>query len=385
VNSSKVFEIFRKDLDDIRQEASFFKDFKNVLVIGTGGSALGGKALFRFGIQKTKTSVKVIFLENVDSLDFLNAIRDCPRNETGVIVISKSGRTTEPLMLFATLLELWRGFDCTRNALVITEDSEENDLLRLAKEKGIRIFFHDKEIGGRFSIFSVVGLLPSVIANIDVQKFLDGAKKVLRSFDLEKNYHQCSIFNEALLQYKVISAGVNQHVVMCYSACLASFTQWCCQLIAESLGKKESFGVTPIAACGTIDQHSMLQLFLEGPKDKYFTIITQQNNAGTVRIGNLVSSRVLNILSGHNINELMIAHQTATIEALKKRADVRVLHFDEFDLESLGFIMMTFVIETIAIGLIADIDPFNQPGVEEVKRRVLIYLDEIKSKKVVNV
>lgn len=380
VDSLKVFSILQRNIDDIKQEAERFKQFDDIIIIGTGGSSLGGKALLHFGMQFLKQSKNIVFLENIDSMSFLMSIKNFNQKHTGVIVISKSGRTTEPLMLFTTLLEMWQEFDCKTNCLIITEDSGDNDLLCIAKEKDIRVFYHEKDVGGRFSVFSVVGLLPALITGIDVSKFLSGAKKVLSALRLEKDYKHSIIFNNALSQYKWIKKGINQHVIFSYSNFLEDFGKWCSQLIAESLGKREHFGVTPISVKGTVDQHSMLQLFLDGPKDKYFTVITQQHNSGTIRVNPSVKSRILNSISGHNIDDLMISHQRAIIEVLRKRANVRLFHFDEFDLEALGFLMMTFMVETIAIADIARINPFNQPAVEESKKLAMLYLSEMKQK-----
>ena len=178
--------------------------------------------------------------------------------------------------------------------------------------------------------------------------------------------------------YEVFKSGkIREHVLMSYSDMLEDYGKWYVQLVSESLGKTEDFGITPVRAIGTIDQHSMLQLFLGGPSNKLFTIITQKSNFKTPNIDTKLSSNVIKKLNNHNIRDLMCSHQKATIEVLRKKASVRVLEFEQFNIQTLGFLMMLSFIEVVTIAKLANINPFDQPAVEESKRLVLKYIEEI--------
>ena len=178
--------------------------------------------------------------------------------------------------------------------------------------------------------------------------------------------------------HKVFASGkVNQHVLMAYSDLFEDFGKWFAQLVGESLGKTEKFGITPIRAIGTVDQHSQLQLFLGGPRNKLFTVIVQKNNTDTPKIQTPIDSSVIKQLNGHSIQDLMLSHQKATIEVLKKVASVRVLEFEELNIETIGFLMMLFFVEVITIAYLEGINPFDQPAVEESKKLVMQYLAEI--------
>lgn len=379
IKNLDIFNVVYEDIGDIESISNQFAKYKSVLVFGTGGSSLGSKALINFKALFDGKKSKVHFLENVDSRSFINTINSCDKDNTGIIVISKSGRTTETLMLFLTLISTWKDFDYKNNAIAITEDSKNNDLRMLAESKGMKIYEHSNKIGGRFSVFSIVGLLPSLISGVNARRFLDGAKKVLSEINSCKTYQDCKIYNEIINTCELLKNGVNHHVIFSYSDFLGDFGKWFVQLTAESLGKTANFGVTPISAVGTIDQHSMLQLFLGGPGNKYYTVITQKNNVETNRINSQIpEAKTLANLNEHNIHELMLSHQKATIEVLKKKAHVRVFDFEEINEEAIGYMMMLSFVETVAIADIFNIDPFDQPAVEESKKLVSMYLNQIK-------
>jgi glucose-6-phosphate isomerase len=306
----------------------------------------------------------------------MNVINNCDPNTTGIIVVSKSGKTTEPLMLFLTLCEIWKDFDYENRAIAITELSENNDLRILAESKKMSVLEHNSNIGGRFSVFSNVGLIPAHLESIDIDLFIRGAKNVITDIISSKNAEECRLYMDITSMYKVFANGkINEHVLMTYSDFMEDYGKWYVQLVSESLGKTENFGITPIRALGTVDQHSMLQLFLGGPSNKLFTVIIQKNNVETLKISNLFNSKIINHLNGHNILELMSSHQKATIEVLRKKASVRVLEFEEFTMETLGFLMMLSFVEVMTIAKLADINPFDQPAVEESKKLVLKYLE----------
>ena len=378
IETLDVFKVINDDVAPIKEIAKKFDDCEKILVFGTGGSSLGGKCLVNFEAMYSGNESRVIFIENTDSRNFTNIIENCDPESTGVIVISKSGKTTEPLMLFLTLCEIWKDFDFENKAIAITELSENNDLKILAESKKMEVLEHNPKIGGRFSVFSIVGLLPAVLGNVDTDIFLNGAKNVINDIMGSKTYEECRLFSDIVSMHKVFESGkINQHVLLSYSDMFEDFGKWFVQLVGESLGKSEDFGITPVKATGTVDQHSMLQLFLGGPLNKLFTVIVQQTNLETPKINESVDSKIINHLKNHKIHDLMASHQKATIEVLRKKAPVRVLEFEEFNIETIGFLMALSFIEVITIAKLANINPFDQPAVEESKKLVLQYLDEI--------
>lgn len=377
ISSLEIFKVLNNDTAPIKELAKKFDKFEKILVIGTGGSSLGGKSLVTFQSMFANKKSRVTFVENIDSLHFTNVLERCNPHKTGIIVISKSGRTTETLMLFLTICELWPDYNYKDNAIAITEFSDNNDLKTLAESKGMQVIEHNPNIGGRFSVFSVVGLLPAVLSGVDIDIFLDGAKNVINEVLNTNDPKNCQLFQDIVSMYQVFKGGkVNEHVLMIYSDLLEDYEKWYVQLISESLGKTETFGITPVKATGTIDQHSMLQLFLGGPSNKLFTVITQKSNLPTANIKSDIETNVIKTLKGHNINDLMQAQQRATIDVLRKKASVRVLEFEQLNIQTLGFLMMLSFVEVVVIAKLANVNPFDQPAVEESKKLVLQYLSE---------
>jgi glucose-6-phosphate isomerase len=367
IETLDIFTVLNDDITSIKAVADKFVCCEKVLIIGTGGSSLGGKCLVNFDAMYYGRIPKITFLENTDSRHFMNVIASCDKSKTGVIVISKSGRTTESLMLFATLIKIWKDFDFRNNAIAITEKSDTSQLMSLATMIGMDVLEHNPNIGGRFSVFSIVGILPALIEGVDVARLIRGAKSVINAVSNARQPTDCPMFIDICNMYDTIKDGrVRIHVLLVYSDFLEYYCKWFIQLIAESIGKSEQFGITPLGAIGTIDQHSMLQLFLGGPSDKIFTVVTQKYNQETPKIVDVQ----LGGLEYHNINDLMLAHQKATITALKKKAWVREIAFEEINIEVVGYLMMLSFIEALTIAKLANINPFDQPAVEFAKKLV---------------
>lgn len=374
INNLDIFKVIYEDLAPIKKLAKKFSNCGKILVLGTGGSSLGGKCLVNFQANASGVEPRVIFVENVDSRNFLNAIRKCNPADTGLIVISKSGRTTETLMTFLTLCEMWKNFDYQNRAVAITEFSDDNDLRKIATSLNMEVVEHNPKIGGRFSVFSVVGLLPALLGNVDIDGFTKAAQKTLIEVQEDSN---ARTFSEAYEMYDKAFKNrvINQYVIMPYSDMLEDYTKWAVQLISESLGKSKDFGITPIRTMGTVDQHSMLQLFLGGPANKFYTIIVAKNNEPTLPIQPTICGKVIDYLKGHTTNELMYAHAKATIQVLKANAPVRVLEYEKIDIATLGELMAKNFIEVLVIAHLVHVNPFDQPAVEESKRLALQYLN----------
>ncbi len=355
------------EIDDaLLKHADHFKSFKDVIVLGTGGSSLGGKSLCEFA---SNSAPNMHFCDNIDPKTFKKLFLTINPETTGVIVISKSGSTAETLMQFMVCLDHWKNHSLTvaTHFIAITEPTN-NTLGKLAAEHNIPCLAHATNIGGRFAVFTNVGILPALVAGVDVDKFLKGAKSCIHKLDDNIPSNPATL--GALAQFdlnKPIS------VLMPYIDQLNTFALWYRQLWAESLGKHGK-GSTPIAALGTVDQHSQLQLFLDGPKDKFFTVITtsyDKQDDFTVQY----TSDGLSLYQGHTMGELMKAEQQATIDTLKNNGcPVRHIYLDIVDEYALGYLMMHYVIETLAMASILEVNAFDQPAVEEGKILTRQYL-----------
>ncbi|MBX3456764.1 MAG: hypothetical protein KF820_00175 [Candidatus Paracaedibacteraceae bacterium] len=345
------------------------KSFKDIIVLGTGGSSLGGKSLCEFAASSAPT---MHFCDNIDPKTFKKLFAKITPKTTGVIVISKSGSTAETLMQFMVCLDHWEknNLEVANHFIAITEPTN-NMLGQLAKKYHILCLDHATDIGGRFAVFTNVGILPALVSGVNVDKFIKGAKSCLHKLD--DNIPSNPAVEGALIQYELLNNNKTVSVLMPYIDQLNTFALWYRQLWAESLGK-DGKGTTPIAALGTVDQHSQLQLFLDGPKDKFFTVITTSyDTSDDFKVNHDIAG--LELYQNHTMGELMEAEQQATIDTLKNNnCPVRHIHLDIVDEYALGYMMMHYVIETLAMASILGVNAFDQPAVEEGKVLTRQYL-----------
>lgn len=345
------------------------KNYQDIVVLGTGGSSLGGKTLYALKQNHfTHQPPRLHFMDNVDPVYFGQLVNGLDWSKTGVIVISKSGTTVETLMQFLTCMPYLKKYhphglqDCVT---VITEP-KDSPLARLAQDHQCYRLDHDPALGGRFSAMSLVGLLPAAIAGIDPMAVRQGARAVLDSFEESSEAVQ-----GALAMYGFYQMGYKLSVMMIYSDILTHFGRWYQQLWAESLGK-EGKGMTPIGFIGTTDQHSQLQLYLDGPQDKVFTFIsavTQDLPAVTT------NQPDLNYLNQKTMGELLKAELRATETTFQQKDfPCRSMVLPALDEKSLGGLMMHFMLETVLCANLLKINPFNQPAVEQGKILTRDYL-----------
>ncbi|MBM5782045.1 MAG: hypothetical protein FJ368_01330 [Pelagibacterales bacterium] len=343
--------------DDLKEFAKFAKKistFKKVMVLGVGGSSLGAKTL-----AALKDQNKVEFLESIDPTTIKNSLDKIDLEKTFFLVISKSGETIETICQTLIIIEKFKKIKSKnfhKQFLFVTQ-SFDNSIAKIAQEIGSEIANHPNQIGGRYSCFSIVGLLPALLCGIDIKKVRIGAQKVLDDFINDQE-----IKNSCALQLCLYDKGFNNNVIMPYIDSLKNFTDWYRQLWAESLGKN-GFGSTPINSMGTVDQHSQLQLYLEGPKDKFFTFITQKNHQNNFYIKDLKSCQTL--FGGKKLDEIVKVEQNTTIEVLnRKKLPIRIFEIEQINEEVLGALMMQMFLETIVIAYAKKINPFDQPAVE---------------------
>lgn len=371
------------DLPELEAIAADYRArFADVIVLGTGGSSLGGRTLYRLadkGFGPPEGTSRLHFMDNVDPVTFQALFAAVDFKRTGIIVISKSGGTSETLMQFLTCLEplvLAVGEDGVAAHVTAITEKTENPLRKLAKRYGIPIIDHDPKVGGRYAVLSCVGMLPALIAGLDVRALRQGAQSVLDTTLKAKDPMDCPpAVGAALSLLLADSRGAAQTVLMPYLDQLNDFSFWYRQLWAESLGK-DGNGTTPVNALGTVDQHSQLQLYLAGPADKMFTLILGTAAGTGPRIADGVAGSVTpEYLRGRTMGDLLDAEQRATAETLiRNQRPTRLIHIDRLDEGTLGALMMHFMLETIIAAHLLDIDPFDQPAVEEGKVLTRDYL-----------
>lgn len=342
-----------------------------VAVLGVGGSSLGAEALCALALTP---SVDVRFLNNPDpgTVARFLAATELPR--TGLVMVSKSGGTAETLALAMTLMPALidrRGGDGVADYSVAITEPGDNPMRRLAAHWDVPVIDHPVDIGGRYSALSAVGLLPAALAGLDIAAIRAGAVEALEmnlAGDTVADVPAAlgAAVSLALLQ----SQGARMSVLMPYADALAPFARWYRQLWAESVGKNGR-GTTPIDALGAVDQHSQLQLYLDGPADKMFTIVTQQL-AGR---GDHVSPELATLagaayLAGQTTGDLLAAEQEATIESLCAHGrPVRRIEIARVDEAAIGALMVHFMLETVTAAFMMGVDPFDQPAVDDGKER----------------
>lgn len=347
-----IFE--KNDLNHFDFLAKKISKFKKVLVLGVGGSSLGGKTL-----ASLKDQNKVEFLESIDPSTIKISLDKIDFKNTFFLVISKSGETIETICQTLVILDKLKKAKIKNfsDQFLFVTQSEENSIAKIAKKIGAEIAHHPEKIGGRYSCFSIVGILPSLLCGINVKKIRSGAEKIVTEF-----LNNDTIINSCAIQLYLYKKGFTNSVIMPYIDNLKNFTDWYRQLWAESLGKS-GFGSTPINSMGTVDQHSQLQLYLEGPKDKFFTFLTQKNHSDDFVVKDLPSCPTL--FGGKKLSDIVKIEQETTIEVLnKKKLPIRIFDIEKLNEEVLGGLMMQMFLETILISYVKKIDPFNQPAVE---------------------
>jgi len=375
----------RDDLAPLEAHARRFReDFTDVLVLGTGGSSLGGRALYEMAMSESGTNLpKLHIITNVDPFVFERQIRDLDFKRTGVVVISKSGATTETMMQFLAVLPLIRAqvgdASLAKHITLITEPGPR-PLRSLGERFGLPILDHDPNVGGRYSVLSLVGMLPTMMAGLDAEAVRKGAESVL----LQALDPQVKARDFAPALGAAVAVGLQRHrrvgaaVMLAYSDRLGSLARWYRQLWAESLGKKGQ-GTTPIYGTGPVDQHSQLQLWLDGPADKMFTILGGPNEAfGDPLDADLINDPAIDYMTGRTLGDLMEASCRATAETLAARGrPVRRIDMVRIDEASMGALMMHFMLETVLAADLLDVDPFDQPAVEQGKVLIRRYLKEM--------
>ncbi|MCR6572691.1 glucose-6-phosphate isomerase [Campylobacter insulaenigrae] len=337
---------------------------KNIVLVGMGGSSCGVKALKEL-LFDSCADKNLFIIDNTSSHIFIHTMQKLNPEETLFVIASKSGTTIEVISLFKLIIAHF-DFKCMNLHKYFVFITDLNSKLhKLADELNIKCFFIPKNVGGRFSVLSAIGIVPLSFCNYDTEALLKGAKACFIDFFekkdttiLQKAYHYCTHKN----------AHIN--VLFSYGDAFKAFNEWYVQLIAESLGKKQGYkriGLTPVALIGARDQHSFLQLIMDGPKDKTITFLKIKDSYKAPLIPNISFNYLQNcdFTNEINLHDLLNAQCDATAQALiAENLSVDIIELETLDAWHCGYLMYYYELFTSACGIMLGIDTYNQPGVE---------------------
>lgn len=356
--------------------------YKNIIVLGIGGSTLG----FRTILQALKgpyynlevlvgSNPRIFILDNIDPIPVNYLERFLDFKETALIYISKSGSTPESAANFIHFYKKYIDAGGNPNDIVIICDPGDNGINHIAKELKCHLLHIPAVLPGRYSVLSPVGFLPSEIIGIDGKELLEGANRMHNAI-LTTPLRENAVFILGICIAELARRGKNIHAMFSYSSVLQEFGLWFAQLWGESLGKKKSLteetvnvGTTPLPVLGATDQHSVLQLFKEGPNDKVFGFVTLENFPTDIKLtAPFPSEKEYSYFAGHTLSEQLKVEQISTEISLvhSKRPCYRIV-LPEISAYTLGGLFYFMEVLVIFIARLWNINPFNQPGVEEGK------------------
>ena len=364
------------------------KDSDILLVIGIGGSYLGARAVIEalsssfYNMQtlKQRKHTLVLFAGNNLSPNYINdLIEIIGDKDFSINVISKSGTTTEPAIafrIFREILENKYGIDEARSRIYVTTDSEKGALKKLSEEEGYETFVIPDNVGGRFSVLTPVGLLPIAVAGIDIEKLMNGAKLAQDNYnDGELKYNEC--YQYAVIRNILYNQGKTIEVFANYEPKMHYMTEWLKQLFGESEGKEEE-GIFPAGIDLTTDLHSMGQYMQQGLRNIFETVLCIESPKSNITINsdddNLDG---LNYLAGKNLDYVNKKAMEGTIEAhVSGGVPNIIIKIEKLDEENLGGLIYFFELACAMSGSILNVNPFNQPGVEEYKKNMFRLLEK---------
>ena len=329
-----------------KKTISKFKNFINYRVIGMGGSSLGTQAIYDFLEHKIKK--KFEFLDNLKSHTKKNK-----KKRYLNLIISKSGNTTETIVNTNIFVQ-------KKNKNIFITENKKNYLHTLAEKFKSEIIHHNNFIGGRYSVLSEVGMLPAELMDLDSRKF-----KQLNNLIKNKNYLNSLVNNVDQILYFAKRKKFNS-IIINYDEKSSNLFNWYQQLVAESLGKK-GLGILPIVSNMPKDNHSVMQLYLDGFKNNFFTFFyVKEKNSLKINNGQILQMQ--SYLKNKDIDHIVYAQKQATENVFKnKKIPFRSFEIFKRDENTLGELFTFFILETILLGRALKINPFNQPAVELIK------------------
>ena len=343
------YEFKTKDFDK-------FQKFKKVVIIGMGGSILGSKAVYNFLQHKIKK--EFLFLDNLEETNILKLKNFSSKNKTLYVAISKSGNTAETLV---NLSFAKKNILNSKNTILISEYGQ-NTFKNISNKFKIPIIEHKPYIGGRYAIFSEAIIIPMILMGLNIKNF---KKNILKNFSKSKKISLGK--NVSYLSRVYLSKKINNFILFNYSPYLNNFMFWFQQLIAESLGKKGD-GILPVVSLAPKDHHSLLQLYLDGPKDKLFYIFSSRNILNN-KVGDLVFSKKNKFFVNKSTHKIVNSQKKAFISILKKKKiPFKEFYLRSIDEQTIGELFSYFILETVLIANVLGKNAFDQPAVEEVKK-----------------
>jgi glucose-6-phosphate isomerase len=325
---------------------SKIKKYKDVRVIGMGGSILGTEAIYDFLREKIKKNF--YFINNLQSSTKIS------KKKYINLIVSKSGNTLETISNANILIKK------NEKNFFITEN-KNSYLHSIANKLKSEIIHHNNFIGGRYSVLSEVGMLPAQLMGLDEKKF-----KQLNSLIINKNFIRSLVSNVSSILYFIKKKKSNS-VILNYDECSDNFFKWYQQLMAESLGKKGK-GILPIISTMPKDNHSLMQLYLDGPKNNFYTFFfTHEKNSMHVKSNDILFSH--KYLKNKSLNQIILSQKKATEKVfIKKNIPFRSFEVMQRDEKTLGELFCFFILETILLGRALKVNPYDQPSVELIKK-----------------
>jgi glucose-6-phosphate isomerase len=371
-----------RDITHILNYAST-KDVDSVTVVGIGGSNLGASMVYNFLKSSTKNCKQMFFLESTDPVKLNSRLAKIDIKKNIFVVISKSGTTLETIAIFKYIIQK---VGMHRDKfLIITDSGSKLDMF--ATQNNIDKFIIEPNIGGRFSVLSAVGLVPLALAGIDIKGVLEGAKKIKDNFfDKQQIYrnliHKASYYSKNKDIYNI-------NILFSYSEYLRGFNSWYAQLWGESLGKKnidqQRVSITPIGLIGPTDQHSFLQLIVDGKRNKTVTFVKIKNFTDDTKVPNVKLAHLesMSFLDNIDFSTLINLQADATIEQLlnQKNIPIDTIELETIDAKSMGELIYYYQLLTSLTASLMDINAYDQPGVEEGKALLKYKLQEIQDAK----
>ena len=356
-NQIPLLESYKKnyEFDFSTETVKKFSKYKNIVIIGMGGSILGTKSIYSF--LKKRINKEVFFFDNLD-LNLSSRYKKIKNLKNSCfIVVSKSGNTLETI----TNLGIVFSKNLLKNKLIIITEIADNALMAIANKYHAEIIEHKEFISGRYSVLSETGMFPAALMGLNLMKF-----KNLKRLIKNKNFISSLVQNVACI-YTLNSKKINNSVILNYDSSLNDLGYWYQQLVAESLGKQGK-GINPILSFGPKDQHSLLQLYLDGPKDKFFTFFNVSKKENKYKVARDIIPKDMEFLKNKNLEFIVNAQSNAVKNIFKlKKIPFRQITFNKGNEDELGEIFTFFVLETILLSRLMNINPFDQPAVEQVK------------------
>tara|TARA_B100000029_G_scaffold411126_1_gene413344 strand:+ start:2215 stop:3363 length:1149 start_codon:yes stop_codon:yes gene_type:complete len=348
----KNFEIPLLESYDNNYEFNFskttvkkFSKYTNIVIFGMGGSILGTKAIYSF--LKKKIKKNVFFFDNLDLNLFSQFKKITNLKNSCFIVVSKSGNTIETI----TNLNNFFSKSLIKNKLVLITEMNDSALIEIGHKLNAEIIEHNNFIGGRYSVLSEVGMFPAALMNLNIAKFKNLKKLISNKIFLK------SLMNSVAFIYTLNQKGIRNSIMLNYDSRLNDLCFWYQQLVGESLGKKGK-GIFPTVSTCPKDHHSLLQLYLDGPKDKFYTFFSSISKGVKKEVNSIISTQ---------------CEATKNVFA-KKKIPYRHFVFRRNDERELGNMFTFFVLETILLSKLMNVNPYDQPAVEEVKNETKKFL-----------